>query len=87
MTKQAMNYLLRELERLGYLERHADPSDQRSKRIGLTRRGYAAAENIRATVRGLEQELEQELGAAKLAQLRVLLADLNQTALVRGRQA
>src|SRR3954452_13724376 len=33
MSKQAVNYLLGQLERLGYLERVGDPDDQRSKRI------------------------------------------------------
>src|SRR6266576_5603764 len=39
MSKQALNYLLGELERLGYLERRPDPDDLRSKRIALTARG------------------------------------------------
>src|SRR3954452_6124124 len=56
MTKQAMNYLLRQLEELGYLRRIEDPHDKRSKRIELTERGYAAAKNIRATVREVERE-------------------------------
>jgi hypothetical protein len=36
MGKQALNYLLGQLERLGYPERRDDPRDQRSKRIALT---------------------------------------------------
>jgi DNA-binding MarR family transcriptional regulator len=54
MSKQAVNYLLGELERLGYLERQADPGDRRSKRIVLTPRGERAAYTIRDAVRGLE---------------------------------
>src|SRR5512133_1469644 len=42
VSKQALNYLLGELERLGYLERRPDPDDQRSKRIALTPRGALA---------------------------------------------
>src|SRR6476469_10488810 len=42
ISKQALNYLLGELERLGYLERRADPDDRRSKRVALTARGIAA---------------------------------------------
>src|SRR4051794_25214144 len=41
ITKQALNYLLRDLERLGYLERLPDPDDRRSRRIALTDRGRA----------------------------------------------
>src|SRR3954454_3555079 len=33
ITKQALNYLLGELERLDYLQRQPDPDDLRSKRI------------------------------------------------------
>src|SRR6478672_10456268 len=39
MSKQAVNYLLGALERLGYLERRPDPEDQRSRRIHVTERG------------------------------------------------
>src|SRR6266498_5700116 len=37
ISKQALNYLLGELERLGYIERRPDPDDLRSKRVALTR--------------------------------------------------
>ncbi|MFN8163694.1 MAG: MarR family transcriptional regulator [Solirubrobacterales bacterium] len=83
MTKQATNYLLGELERLGYLVREEDPEDKRSKRISLTTRGEAAARNIRETVRQVETELEQELGTEDFARLRQLLVDLNSTTFVR----
>ena len=86
MTKQAVNYLLRQLEELGYLKRGSHPDDQRSKRIELTTRGRAAAENIRATVRQIEREWKRELGAEPFAELHRLLADLNETALVRDHQ-
>src|SRR5262245_32230399 len=33
MSKQALHYLLGQLERRGYLERRPDPDDHRSKRI------------------------------------------------------
>jgi DNA-binding MarR family transcriptional regulator len=87
MTKQAVNYLLRQLEQLGYLTRTGDEQDQRSKRIQLTDRGLAAANNIRATVRQIELELEGELGPRRFAQLCSLLVALNDTALVREHRA
>jgi DNA-binding MarR family transcriptional regulator len=86
MTKQAMNYLLRQLEELGYLTLGGDERDQRSKRIGLTDRGLAAAHAIRASVRRIERELERELGPAAFAKLKTLLLDLNETAFVREHQ-
>jgi len=50
MSKQALNYLLGELERLGYIERLPDPDDLRSRRISMTRRGDAVAAVIREAV-------------------------------------
>jgi DNA-binding MarR family transcriptional regulator len=82
MTKQATNYLLGELERLDYLLREEHPQDRRSKRIVLTARGVAAAENIRETVRQVEADLEKELGTEDFARLRQLLVELNATSFV-----
>ena len=87
MSKQAVNYLLRQLEELGYLTRTGDERDQRSKRVQLTDRGLAAAKNIRATVRKIEREWRRELGEERFAQLQDLLVDLNATPLVRAHQA
>jgi DNA-binding MarR family transcriptional regulator len=78
MSKQAVNYLLGELERLGYLERRADPDDRRSRRVALTRRGERAAHTIRDAVRELERDWERQLGRRRFAQLRSLLLELNQ---------
>jgi DNA-binding MarR family transcriptional regulator len=76
MTKQALNYLLGQVEQLGYLTRETDSNDQRSKRIRLTPRGHAAVSAIREIVREVETEWEQQLGARKFAQLRDLLNQL-----------
>jgi DNA-binding MarR family transcriptional regulator len=76
MTKQALNYLLGQMEQLGYLTRQDDPEDQRSKRIHLTPRGHAAITAIREIVREVEAEWEQALGPEQLAQLRDLLTQL-----------
>jgi len=77
MSKQALNYLLGQLERLGYLQRHDDPRDQRFKRIALTDRGQSAAKAMREIVREIESDWEQQLGLERFAQLRLLLTDLN----------
>ena len=79
VSKQALNYLLGELERLGYLERRPDPDDQRSKRVVLTRRGGRAVETIREAVAGVEAEWSAKLGARRFAELRVLLRELGGT--------
>ncbi len=77
ISKQALNYLLGELERLGYLERRADPDDRRSKRIALTPRGIAAVGVIREAVGEIETVWAQQLGAKRFDELRNLLLQLN----------
>jgi DNA-binding MarR family transcriptional regulator len=77
MSKQAMNYLLGQLEASGYLVRRGDPDDRRSRRIEVTERGNAVGRTIRATVSEIEGELEHQLGRERFAQLRELLIDLN----------
>ena len=77
MSKQALNYLLGQMERLGYLERLQDAEDQRVRRIHLTQRGQAALRAIREIVREVEVDWERELGARRFAQLRDLLEQLN----------
>src|ERR1700693_1865829 len=76
MTKQALNYLLGQLEQLGYLTRETDSSDQRSTRIRLTSKGKAATKAIYETVQDVETEWEQQLGSRKFGQLRRLLTQL-----------
>ena len=77
VSKQALNYLLGELERSGYIERQAHPDDQRSKRIALTSRGTAAVGVIREAVGEVEAAWADQLGAERFAQLRGLLVELN----------
>jgi DNA-binding MarR family transcriptional regulator len=77
ISKQALNYLLGELERLGYLERRPDPDDLRSKRIALTTRGVAAVGVIRQAVTEVEREWARQLGPKRFAELRALLLELN----------
>ena len=80
VSKQALNYLLGELERLDYLERRPDPDDLRSKRVAVTRRGIAAIAVIREAVGEMEAEWAARLGPKRFAQLRTLLLELNETA-------
>ena len=80
VTKQALNDLLGDLERLGYLERHPDPEDRRARRIALTDRGRALVPIIRGAVMKTERDWAASLGEARFAQLHELLIDLNQIA-------
>jgi DNA-binding MarR family transcriptional regulator len=80
VSKQAINYLLGELERSGYVERLPHPDDQRSKRIALTDRGTAAVEVIREAVGEVEAAWAEQLGAERFAELRGLLVELGDSA-------
>lgn len=76
MSKQALNYLLGQMEQGGYLQRRDDSGDQRSKRIHLTDRGDRAVKAIREIVMDVEAEWEHELGASQFTELRQLLTRL-----------
>jgi DNA-binding MarR family transcriptional regulator len=76
ISKQALNYLLGQMENLGYLTREADREDQRSRRVKLTARGQAVIQGIREIVAEVETEWETQLGAASFSQLRDLLTRL-----------
>jgi DNA-binding MarR family transcriptional regulator len=78
MSRQAINYILGQVEQLGYLERRGDPQDQRSKRIALTPRGVEAGTVMRETVRELERDWARRLGPERFAELKRLLADLGE---------
>jgi DNA-binding MarR family transcriptional regulator len=77
MTKQAANYLLGQLELLGYVERRPDAEDHRSRRVHLTRRGRELAESMRGTVSEIETEWRALLGDDDFDRLRTLLTRLN----------
>lgn len=60
ISKQAANDLLRDLERLGYLERRSDPSDERARLIRLTERGR----ELHRVAVGIHSEIEREWAKA-----------------------
>jgi DNA-binding MarR family transcriptional regulator len=77
ISKQALNYLLGQLEHRGYLERRPDPDDLRARRIGLTPRGSSAIAVIREAVGEMETAWAQQLGPERFALLRELLLELD----------
>lgn len=80
MTRQAMNYLLGQLEDLGYIERRADPGDARSRRVYMTPRGVSTIAVIRGAVTELERGWARQLGPDDWTELKRLLVALNQAA-------
>jgi DNA-binding MarR family transcriptional regulator len=79
MSKQAMNHLLGQLERLGYLTRRLDPHDQRYTRVDLTARGEAAIRAIREIIEEVEAEWRAKIGPRRFAELKTLLSELAAT--------
>jgi DNA-binding MarR family transcriptional regulator len=66
MTKQAMNYLLVELERLGYIRRRAGPDSTR-RLVYLTARGRRACDVIRATMSEVARSWAAQNGPERYA--------------------
>ncbi len=76
MTKQGVGEAVSDLERLGYAERVADPSDGRAKIIRLTDRGRAAQRAGFEIIGVIESEWAQRFGAERVEEMRALLAEL-----------
>ena len=74
MTKQAMNYLLVQLEELGYLRR--SPVEGPGRRVSLTERGWKVAQIQRATVRTIEHEWAGKAGAGRFETFQAVLKEL-----------
>lgn len=82
-SKQAMNQLLRSLEKLGYLVRCNSPGQGRARVVRLTRRGHAAYAKIHDVLRAIEREWSAELGPSQFHQLKKLLLRVWDSALIR----
>ena len=78
VTKQSMAALVEYLESRGYVERVSDPSDGRAKLVRATARGREVFAIVRELVAEIDARLVERLGAAKLAQLRTLLQELDE---------
>jgi DNA-binding MarR family transcriptional regulator len=75
MTKQAMNYLVSQLEDLGYMERHAEKAGGR-RLVYLTRRGWLVFETIWATQLQLQTEWAAKLGEKRFREFMNTLRQL-----------
>jgi DNA-binding MarR family transcriptional regulator len=67
MTKQAMNYLLGQLEALGYIERRGEQNGDR-RLVFLTQRGWQVFEVQWSTMQQLEAEWATILGGKRFDQ-------------------
>ena len=75
-SKQAVNHVLRDLERLGYVELRSDPRDRRARLVELTARGHALVEAMFNAATAAERELESTLATGQRSELKQTLTAL-----------
>jgi DNA-binding MarR family transcriptional regulator len=75
MTKQATNYLLGQLEALGYIERKAQKSSSR-RLVFLTRRGWQSIDLHRAAVVEVEAQWAKAIGQKRFKDFKETLEQL-----------
>ena len=71
--------MLRDLERLGYVELRSDPRDSRARLVELTARGHALVEALFDAAAATERELESTLTAGQRSELKRTLTALWQS--------
>lgn len=76
ITKQALGQLVAQLADRGYVELVADGRDRRAKIIRCTPRGEQARRAIRGAAAALEEQWRSEVGDARYAVFREVLAEL-----------
>jgi DNA-binding MarR family transcriptional regulator len=76
VTRQAAGQLLREIERCGYVERHASAEDARATVVTFTPRGRRLLAAVFELVEEIEGEFSDALSAGEFEQLRRLLVRL-----------
>ena len=78
VAKQTATALIDRLERAGYVERVADPTDARVRLVRIGPRGREAAPLVRAEEAAIEAEWTAHLGRRRMAQLREALTRLRE---------
>ncbi|GAA5072178.1 MarR family winged helix-turn-helix transcriptional regulator [Nocardia iowensis] len=78
ITKQTAGFLVDQLERAGYVERVADPSDGRARLVRLSARGKKVATFSNSIADRIEAEWATHLGARRMRELRAALTALRE---------
>lgn len=76
VSKQALNHLLGQIEKRGYIERRSDPTKAHVV-VVYTKRGWQVLESNIAIVRELETEWQRQLGKTRFAELKKTLRELS----------
>jgi DNA-binding MarR family transcriptional regulator len=69
VTQQAMGKMLKELERMGYIERAVDGADKRAREIRLTERGVQLVRDSQQALEEVHYYYQQKVGAEALAEM------------------
>ena len=85
-TKQALRYIINQLEAAGYVERVPDPTDGRAKIIRLTERGWKLRRVGDEIVASLEEECVRQLGEERMRQFEALMKDVSSVLAENGAQ-
>ncbi|MEV0245591.1 MarR family transcriptional regulator [Nocardia sp. NPDC050712] len=78
VTKQTAGFLVDQLERSGYVERVADPSDGRARLVRLTAHGLAGAEFANSIAERVQREWAVHLGPQHMRHLRAAMTRLRE---------
>jgi DNA-binding MarR family transcriptional regulator len=76
LSRQAINDLLSDLEKRGYLERTVDPTDGRARIVRLTERGWDLTQVISDMSFATESEWAQVIGERRYGEFRDTLYEL-----------
>jgi DNA-binding MarR family transcriptional regulator len=76
LSKQAVGEVVDDLERLGYVERDADPEDRRAKVIRLTKRGAEAQRAAIGIFNDMERNWAERYGEKRVEAMRSLLEEI-----------
>ena len=77
VSSQAISRVARQLDELGYIERHIDPSDGRSQRLSLSEAGLTLIEDAVSAMETLEKRLQNRLGETQFQRFSHALLQLS----------
>jgi DNA-binding MarR family transcriptional regulator len=76
-SKQHVKFLLGNLEKIGYVQKHSDPTDGRAVIYSLTVNGEARRERSLQILENIEREWEELIGIDQISKLREILKQLD----------
>jgi DNA-binding MarR family transcriptional regulator len=84
LRKQALNPLINDLERMGYLQRTSAAQDRRTRILKLTPRGMDLMRIVRETLDDIDREMDARLGADAYRAFTAVLAEVHEAAASAG---